>query len=167
MRIASNPSGSHSRGATEQLSTHQNIRDWSNIPSSLWKKGAPSFIQRSQHTEALGKSHTFAIYDEGELVAVMGVHKTTAEADAGELYFWIEPRVWKSGQARQYISEVLYFAFEHLKLECLATVVEERNTLCIQMLEAVGFRRKGRRRLHEGTSDGDTILFLEKLRELG
>jgi len=152
----------------EQLSANPDIRDWSNIPTSIWKKGAPSFIQRSQLTRSTGKPHSFAIYNEEELVAVMAIYDIRESQGCAELFFWIDARAWKSGVARDYLLDVMSHAFDQLGLNRLATALEERNTLCIQLLESIGFRRRGRR-LMKGTDsgEGETVLFLEKVRAVG
>ena len=135
------------------------MTEWSNMPQVYFSNGAQSLIQRSLHQAQNNGDHLLALYIEADLSGVFSIQRESGRAKIGHLFFWIEPTCWKSGKSIDYLSDVVTFAMQKLKLSQLMTCCYERNTLCTRALESVGFKRIGRRRSDgPGSAGEDTEL---------
>ncbi|MEO1713987.1 MAG: GNAT family N-acetyltransferase [Bacteroidota bacterium] len=84
---------------------------------------------------------------DGAFRGAIGLNMRPQEPLIGELYYEIEPPFWGHGLATESVHRVLSFAFEELNLRRVKALTATQNIRSIRVLEKVGMKKEGFRRV--------------------
>jgi [ribosomal protein S5]-alanine N-acetyltransferase len=126
------------------------------LPPRVPRETGPQFVRRVLQEQRQGTGFGFTILRarSADVIGQIRLMNWTRMERQAEVGYWLQRKHWGKGYGTEALRLVCSFGFESLRLHRIVASVVEGNAASTKVLEKVGFRLEGRRRLAARLSRG-------------
>lgn len=154
---------------------HKDIARHTRIPHPYGLSDANSFIKSMQKEMREKRSFAIGIFLDDEIIGGIGLHQINWQDSRAEFGYWLTPKAWGKGYAREACYGFLSHVFHVMHLHRVEIEVKPANTRSIRLIRWIGAKKEGvlRSRCCSQDCHHDVYLFgllredFEKLDEKG
>ena len=147
--------------AYQQKSEYLKYYEWTGRSAEDVRDFVRMFLDQQQAKPRTKFQLAITLQSTGQLIGSCGIRMKSADANAADIGFELDPLHWGQGFAIEAAAAILKFGFAELQLHRIWAWCNAENQGSIHVLERLGMRREGRFRENEYFKDRwwDTLIY--------